>query len=89
MTIFKSPARRQSSPNVNVYDTNNFMWVPTAVNHERYRSRFQSTHDLMEARKVFSVFFAADQAQAQAQAQTQTQAQAQAQAQAQTSAQSG
>ena len=46
-------------------------------NHERYRSRFQSTHDLMEARKVFPVFFAADQTQAQTQTQTQTQAQTQ------------
>ena len=56
MSIFKSPGRRQASENVNVYNPDSLLWVPTAVSG-KYNSRFATTADLVDARKIFSVLY--------------------------------
>ena len=56
MTIFKSPAKRQASSNVNVFDPHNLSWVPTGLTH-KYRQRFQTTNDLVDGRKMHAVFY--------------------------------
>ena len=60
LSIFKSPGRRQVSENVNTYDSNTFSWVPTKLTG-KYNARFQTTHELMDAKKIFSVFYQTDE----------------------------
>ena len=56
MSIFKSPAKWQASTNVNVFDPHHLSWVPTGLTN-KYRQRFQTTHDLVDGRKMHAVFY--------------------------------
>ena len=58
-SIFKSPGRRQLSDNVNTYDAKTFTWVPTRLTG-KYNTRFQTTHDLADAKKIFPVFYSTE-----------------------------
>jgi hypothetical protein len=56
MSIFKSPGRRQASDNVNVFNPDSLMWVPTAVSG-KHNSRFSTTADLADARRIYRVLY--------------------------------
>jgi len=55
MTIFKSPSTHVHG-NVNAYNNETYMWQPTLLTG-KYNERFQTTHENMEAKKLFGRFF--------------------------------
>ena len=56
LSIFRSPGGRIVHPNRNSYDNSTYSWKPTVITG-KYNDRFQTTHDLMEAKKMNSILY--------------------------------
>ena len=56
MSIFRSPGGRTVHPNRNSYDSSTYSWKPTVITG-KYNDRFQTTHDLMDAKKMNCILY--------------------------------
>ena len=56
LSIFRSPGGRIVHPNRNSYDNSTYSWKPTVITG-KYNDRFQTTHDLMDAKKMNCILY--------------------------------